>query len=90
MGLVNLDVFACGLFVIGNERGVVVFVKLAGHVVGGIQQSLSGYVEARNGQQGGGGNGFDFVHESSQKSEDAIVQALLQNSNESFVVCLFI
>ena len=40
MGLVNLDVFASGLFVIGNEGGVVVFVKLAGHVIRGIQQSL--------------------------------------------------
>jgi hypothetical protein len=51
---------------------------------------LSGDVEARNGQQGGGGNGFDFVHDASQKSEDAIVQALLQNPKESFVVCLCI
>jgi hypothetical protein len=89
MRLVNLHIFACGLFVVGHKRSVVVFVKLAGHVVGGIQQSLGGYVEARYGQQGGSGNGFDFVHGAAQKSKDAIVGPPLQNSNESFVVCLY-
>ena len=73
MGLVNLDVFARGLFVIGNERGVVVFVKLSGNVIRGIEQSLGRNVEARNGQQGGGGNGFDLVHGESQLSKDVIV-----------------
>jgi hypothetical protein len=49
---------------------------------------LGGYVEARDGQQGGGGNGFDFVHGAAQESKDAIVGPPPQNSNESFIVCL--
>ena len=40
MGLINFDVFASGLFVVGHKGSVVVFVKLAGHVVGGIEQGL--------------------------------------------------
>jgi methylmalonyl-CoA mutase cobalamin-binding subunit len=51
---------------------------------------LGGDVEARNGQQSGCGDGFDVVHDASQLSKDAIVKAILQNSNESFVVCLYL
>ena len=39
MRLVNLDVFAGGLFVLGHEGGVQVFVKLARHVIRHVQQS---------------------------------------------------
>jgi hypothetical protein len=49
---------------------------------------LSGDIEARNGQQSGCGDGFDVVHDASQMIKDAIVKPILQNSNESFVVCL--
>jgi hypothetical protein len=49
---------------------------------------LGGDGEARNGQQSGCGDGFDVVHDASQMSKDAIVKPILQNSNESFVVCL--
>ena len=87
--LVNLEVFASGLFKVGHKSRVVFFVKLAGNVVGGVQQCLGGDVEARNGQQSGCGDGFDVVHDASQLSKDAIVKPILQNSNESFVVCLY-
>jgi hypothetical protein len=50
---------------------------------------LGGDVEARNGQQSSCGDGFDVVHDASQMSKDAIVKPILQNSNESFVVCLY-
>ena len=40
MGLVNLQVSASCLFVIGHEGGVVFLVKLAGYVVGGVEQGL--------------------------------------------------
>jgi hypothetical protein len=90
MRLVNLEVFASGLFVVGHKNRVVFFVKLAGNVVGGVQQCLSGDIEARNGQQSGCGDGFDVVHDASQMIKDAIVKPILQNSNESFVVCLCI
>ena len=46
MRLIDLDVFASGLFVIGNEGCVVVFVKLAGHVIRGVEQSLGRNVQA--------------------------------------------
>ena len=41
MGLVDLDVFARGLFVMGHKGGVVVLVELTRHVVRGIEQGLS-------------------------------------------------
>jgi hypothetical protein len=51
---------------------------------------LGGNVEARNGQQSGCSDGFDVGHDASQLSKDAIVKPILQNSNESFVVCLYL
>ncbi len=55
--LVELDVLAGGFFVMGDEGGVVVFVKLARHVIGAIEQCLGrGHAARCEGQ----GNESDF------------------------------
>ena len=59
MRLVNLDVFAGGLFVVGDKCGVVVFVKLPGHVVRRVQQGLR-RSDTAGGQRECGQGEFDF------------------------------
>ena len=80
MGLVNLDVFARGLFVVGNECGVVVFVKLTRDVVGRVKQGLGTDRQTRQGQnhrQSGAGELFHAVSNRLQiQNKSAIVEVL--------------
>jgi hypothetical protein len=62
VGLVDLDVFAGGLFVVRHKSGVVVFVKLTRHVVRGVEQVLSAGGQAGQGQGGGQCDVREFFH----------------------------
>ena len=62
MGLVDLDLLAGGFFVARHKSGVDVLVKLARHVVRGVEQVLSVGRQGRQGQGGGQSDVGEVLH----------------------------